>query len=141
MIVIYYYVRFRFGRQLHDPPPEDIATSESLHEIHCAKHGLINAETAMTLAVHRLLSSIQRMNPPGQSIDKAAKAIFYLSKASTFVNIVLFYSSLISFLPSSSCEPTLTLAPSHYCLVSRSLDWGETLKGHLTSIMYASMSF
>lgn len=52
-----------------------------------------------------------------------------------------FYSSLISFLPCSSCEPTLTLAPSHYCLVSRSLDWGETLKGHLTSIMYASMSF
>ncbi len=75
-----------FDRQLRESPHEEMATSSSdLQEIHRVKHGLVNAETAMTLAVHRLLNSIHRMTSSSQSTDKAAKAVFYLSMASIYI--------------------------------------------------------
>lgn len=87
--------------QLRESPHEEMAASSSdLQEIHRVKHGLVNAETAMTLAVHRLLNSIHRMTSSSQSTDKAAKAVFYLSMASIYttqqhVDIITIASSFL----------------------------------------------
>jgi hypothetical protein len=77
------------------------ASSSDLQEIHRVKHGLVNAETAMTLAVHRLLNSIHRMTSSSQSTDKAAKAVFYLSMASIYTTqqLVDIITIASSFLP------------------------------------------
>ena len=72
----------RFDRQLRESQQEEMT---ELQEIHRVKHGLINAETALTLAVHRLLNSIQRMSSSSQSTEKATKAVFYLSMASIYM--------------------------------------------------------
>lgn len=121
VIVIYYYVRLRFGCQLHEPPEKEMAPLKLLHKIHHVKHGLITAETAMTLAVHRLLSLIQHVDSPGQATDKASKAVFYLSKASTSVNIALYTSSPSSFDVHSLSIPWPCLITILSCI----LHWGR----------------
>lgn len=65
-------------------------------EIHRAKHGLINAETALTLAVHRLLNTVQRSSSQvivGATVtaDKG-RTVFYLSKASAHIAFYLLVS-------------------------------------------------
>ena len=95
----------RFDRQLRESQQEEMTNPSELQEIHRVKHGLINAETAMTLAVHRLLNSIQRMSSSSQSTEKAAKAVFYLSMASIYMQTYIYSRLFLSSFSLFSSSP------------------------------------
>lgn len=80
-----------------------VTPSSAKNEIHRAKHGLINAETAMTLTVHRLLNTVQNGSSQGSkgaasSTADKSRAVFYLSKASTCIYLLLQILDVSSYL-------------------------------------------
>ncbi|XP_032778702.2 uncharacterized protein LOC116917368 [Daphnia magna] len=89
----------------------------------------------MTLAVHRLLSSVQRMNPPGQSIDKAAKAIFYLSKLEKMGEEHIDYMIMTHQLRSLNIHTTPLMIASELHKLKKLLDH---VTEHLQSVVTAS---